>query len=148
MQRQDSTNAKIGDTLKNLTGQMNSTIARIKDSIKLLPGKFNLTKVDLESIFDAPFDFISNSFVQIADFLKSMTSIVGVMTVAICIVLIIPALEVVMIGFKLAQIPANLWLGSARRVTCNFRATGVYRRKLTGFFSKRKKRWDDSVRMV
>lgn len=137
---------KIGETLRNITGQMNITLAKIRESIKLLPGKLNITRANFDTIFDAPMKYITSGFDQLSIYIKSIGSMMVMLSVVVVFIMIMPALELIMIGLKVAKVPANMWLSSARRVTSNLKfisTTGT-----TKIFRSKKQRWEDSVKMV
>lgn len=131
---------KIGQSLKVLTSQMNMTLMKIKESINLLPGKFNITKIDLDSFLLAPYKTLSDGFEHISTYIKSLGSVLGVLTAVVMFIMIMPILELAMLGIKIVKIPVNLWMSSARRVVHKIRDSSPKFLK-----SRKKKRWDDMV---
>lgn len=141
--------SKHSSILGNLTRQMDGTIARIQGTLKLIPNKLNITKANFDSFLESPFEQISDGFDAIVDYVKSIGSVVGLLTGLMVFILIMPALELVMIGLKIARIPAGMWLGSARRVMTNLKwASSAGTDKLPKLFRNKRKRWDDSHKMI
>lgn len=140
---------KVGETLANLTGSMNTTSTRIKESLKFLPDKFNITRANFDSFLDTPFNLINKSLEQIIDYVKSLGTVLGILSTIMIFIIIMPAVELIMIGLRIARMPANIWLGSARGVTANLRyASNNSLNKLPKFFAEKKIRWNESIKMT
>lgn len=137
---------KIGETLKGLTEQMNGTLARFKESLKMLPDKLNITKANFDILIDAPFEVLGQGFAKVIGYMKSLGSTIGILSVVMVIVLIMPAIELAIVVLKIARIPANMWLASARRVTANISESTERLPRM--FRGRRKRRWEDTTKVV
>lgn len=141
-----TTKPKLGDSLRTLGNQMNETLTKIKDSVKQLHGKFNLTKPDAFTFIEKPYELITGGLEKITNYLKSLSSLVGLLTGAIFLVVLMPLLELIILSYRVAKIPARLWLSSARRV--KDRLTWTSNNSLPNPFRRRRKCWDDSIKMI
>lgn len=118
---------------------MNSTISNIKDKLKRLPHILvNGTKNEIQDLLHAPLDILSSGLENLLNQLKSFGLVFAALGSCMALIIIMPLIELTFIGMKIAKIPADLWLNSARRVSI----------KLKELISpeKRRRRLDDAVK--
>lgn len=139
---------EIVKTIDKYTGRVNASIAKIQTVMKRITGPLNITRAQFESIFNEPLDLIGGTVTSLMDFLKTMGVTIGIMSGIMMMIALVPILELIIVGLKVAKLPANLWLGSARRVTCHLRQLPSFGSdilrflKLKGPIKKIKHRWD------
>lgn len=135
----------IGETLGNYSAHMNVTLSRLKATIKGLPTSLNLTSANFGSFISAPFDILTDSFQYIAGLMKSLSFGFGILSTVLMFVIMMPLIEIIILGLKIAKVPANMWLGSFRRVRTKISHLPnlvTYGNSL----SKTKRKWDTVIK--
>ena len=62
-----------------------------------------------------PVNLVSDGYKWLVHHLKSLATAVGLLTTSMVFVMIMPLIELVVVGVKAAKIPIRLWMNSARR---------------------------------
>lgn len=133
--------------LKNQTNRMNATLELIGKAIEKIPAKLNITREDFDEFFAAPLELIQSGLAQITKYISGLGSGFALMGLCMMIILIMPALEILIIGIKVAKIPASLWINSAKRVKHHL-VDDFFTRSGRNPFRKTRKRWDDGSKAV
>ena len=136
-------------TLRNITGKMNETLSTIKDHLNSLPKRLNITKEHLDQIISEPLDAFRDMIEYIGDHLKSLIPALGLFGGVMVVIMIMPAIEIVIVGARIIRIPINLWLGSVKRVSSKIASSSTTGEMIASkFFNRRRRRWDDGDKMV
>ena len=141
---------EIVKTIDKFTSRVNASIEKIQRVMNKITGPLNITRAQFESILNEPFDILRGAASSLMDFFKTMGTTIGIMSGIMMMIALVPMLELIIIGLKIAKLPVNLWLGSAKRVTCHLRqlpslSSDILRAlKLKGPIKKIKRRWDGS----
>ena len=139
----------IASTLKNITGQMDKTLFRIKEKLKSIPGVISLRNATISSIFNAPIEILGDSFEWVSETAQSFGLHFGFIGICLLFIVAMPAIEIALLGLKVLKIPANLWIDSARRVSGKLsQISPPGNVSVTSIFKKKKRRWDDNIKMV
>lgn len=133
----------ISATLNDITSRMDTTVNKIKDTLKRLPS-LNVTRENLDLFFDKPLDMLHDGFVYISDYLKGLGSLWSLLAGCMFILIIMPALEIIVLAFRLAKIPATLWIGSFKRLKSTIVGTATN----ISVFKQKRKRWDEGSKTV
>ena len=145
VQKQD-----IVKTIDKITGRVNNSLAKIQLVLNKLSKPLNITRAQLESIFNEPFEFIGGAFNSLLDFFKTLGITIGIISSLMMMIAIVPMLEIFIIGLKIAKIPANIWLSSAKRVVNQMQQfsklslNGIRLPGLRGPVKRMKRKWEVS----
>lgn len=139
----ESSKLNLSQTLKNTTSQMTLSLTRIKESLHNLPEtlKFNNTTM---SIFDDSITYLTNGIDYVTEAIHNIGVHVGVLSALIIFILIMPAIELVFLGLRVARIPATIWLNSARRVTMKFKSLT----NSSDLFKKKRRSWSENIKQI
>lgn len=99
----------------------------------------------MESLFSAPLELLSDGYGYITDFIKSISWTFGLMSTVFMFIVLMPLIELVFIGIRIVKIPANIWLGSFRRVTGKLGSLTDLK-TIRNPLSRQKKKWDAMVK--
>jgi len=145
-----SSRINITETLRSITGKMDKTLTSIKEHLKKFPGSLNITKYDFDTLFSNPLELIIDGYEGIINMIKAIGVNLGVLGALATVILIMPIVEVLIIGLRIARVPVRLWLGSACRVTTEVKKIPATLRKLNikDLFKVNRKRWDENIKLV
>jgi hypothetical protein len=138
----------ISITLKNITSRMDTTLASIRKTISLLPNSIQLSNLTMNGLMKTPVNVIYDGFEWLIDITKFIVPNIGLLTACMMFIILMPVIELVIVGLKIATVPANLWLGSLRRVSSRVSMLSTGANKLTNPFKKKRKRWDEPNKIV
>lgn len=119
-------------TLTNLTTKMNKTITNIKAAFKNLP-TLNTTKITEDFTAMDALDFLTEGLATIGEYFKNIGAHMSIFGIGLVVILIMPVIEIALLGFKLIKLPVGLWLGSARRVKAKLADATKYELPLTNW---------------
>jgi hypothetical protein len=94
---------KAGETLRELSKNINFSLDAIRAGVEKLPGRLNFTQPDFDTIIDLPINMLNDSYHWIIEHLKSITSVIGFLTGCMIFVLIMPLVELIFFGIKAAK---------------------------------------------
>ena len=104
-------------TIRKLTSRMNNTYLKLQATMSKITAPLNITKLDLESIFQEPLEFIGDTFKSVKDIFKELGASIGGFGFLLILIAVVPILEIVILGVKIVKIQADIWIGSAKRVS-------------------------------
>lgn len=139
----------ISTTLRNITGRMNATLSRIKEAVGRLPDSIHLNTTSLGEVLDAPFELMSDGYKWIKEMIQSLGLSFNLLTICAIVILVVPMIELVLVVVKIAKIPANIWISSAKRVSNHFSSMPhVATSSVSSVFKKKRRRFNDVTKMA
>jgi len=108
---------RIGEKLRGLSKNLNFSLDAFKDRVSKLPGSLNFTQPDFDTLIDTPINLINDTYTWIIAHIKSLTTMAGFLTGCMVFVMIMPIVELIFLGIKIAKVPISLWISSLKRAT-------------------------------
>ena len=135
----------IYKTLGKLQATMEIKANKFREKIKKLPEALNMTRSYILDFIEEPIHAITDSLEWLGEVIRSLGVTVGTIGALCMIIVLVPVLEMVLIGIRIIKIPTNLWLGSARRIRIKMKE--ILPRNIPIPFKQQTRRWEDAIKL-